>query len=475
MFGPRDPFATPEPTSPHPNFQPYQHPPGQPTTNLNDNDGYFSSSAISPHDSFSLSGTAPLHLDTTHQTRLSVHRTSQRPLHPCRHPRTATLNLPQGSTHLGRSTLLVVAGASGSFVFPPPIRVIWGSVIGLVALIAIGTGVGVAVSQGHKSSNRSSANNTGSGSGSGSTTNSSVVPQTNPNDPSTFVKDSRLKQSFYGIAYTPANSQLPNCGNSLSDVITDIQLISQLTKRIRLYGADCNQTALVLEAIKQTKVDLSVFAGIYPIPTDQNAAYTRQRDLVMDAIKTYGTDHIAGVTVGNEWMLNYLNANGGTDPNGAIGNQGAALLIANIQDTVKTLQALNLPKQIPVGNSDAGAYFNTKVLGAVNYGMANVHPWFANVSIDQAAMWTNLFFQQNNVAAAAALTNRPQMYIAETGWPTKSSDAGNANNGPSTASIPNLQQFLDTFVCAANKNGTGYFYFEAFDELWKVSDAMIRI
>jgi exo-beta-1,3-glucanase (GH17 family) len=50
--------------------------------------------------------------------------------------------------------------------------------------------------------------------------------------------------------------------------------------------------------------------------------------------------------------------------------------------------------------------------------MANVHPWFANVSIDQAAMWTNLFFQQNNVQSAAALPNQPKMYIAETGWPS---------------------------------------------------------
>jgi len=44
------------------------------------------------------------------------------------------------------------------------------------------------------------------------------------------------------------------------------------------------------------------------------------------------------------------------------------------------------------------------------------------------------------------------------------------SNGPSTASIANLQKFLDTYVCQANTNGTaGYFYFEAFDEVWKVS------
>lgn len=49
-----------------------------------------------------------------------------------------------------------------------------------------------------------------------------------------------------------------------------------------------------------------------------------------------------------------------------------------------------------------------------------------------------------------------------------SSDQGNMSNGPSTASIANLQKFLDAYTCQATKNNTGYFYFEAFDEVWKV-------
>ncbi|KAH9963096.1 glycoside hydrolase superfamily [Lactifluus volemus] len=329
--------------------------------------------------------------------------------------------------------------------------IIWGSVIGVVAIIAIAVGVGVSVSQSHKGgSSRSSSSNNNKGNGSNS--NNSPVTQTNPNDPSTFVKDPRLIQSFYGFAYTPQNSQLPNCGNSLSDVITDIQ-------RIRLYGADCNQSALVLEAIRQTKVNMSVFLANYPIATDNGAAYYRQRDLITQAIQTYGTDHIAGISVGNEFILDYLMAHGGgNDPNSPI-------LISYIQDTIKTIAAMNLPKNIPIGNSDAGAYFNTGVLDVVQYGMANVHPWFANVSIDQAAMWTNTFFEQNDVVLSTQVPNHPQMYIAETGWPSGSTSY--TSNGPSTASIANLQEFLNTFVCAANNNGTGYFFFEAFDEPWK--------
>jgi len=52
--------------------------------------------------------------------------------------------------------------------------------------------------------------------------------------------------------------------------------------------------------------------------------------------------------------------------------------------------------------------------------MANVHPWFANVSIDQAAGWTWDFFENQDVSLAQGLSNNPQMSIAETGWPTVS-------------------------------------------------------
>lgn len=87
-----------------------------------------------------------------------------------------------------------------------------GSVVGLAAIIAIAVGVGVGVSHHHNSngSNRASSN-----SGSPSGTNNSVVNQTNPNDPSTFVKDPRLIQSFYGLAYTPSGAIPPNCTSTL--------------------------------------------------------------------------------------------------------------------------------------------------------------------------------------------------------------------------------------------------------------------
>ncbi|KAJ6520911.1 glycoside hydrolase family 17 protein [Mycena vulgaris] len=325
--------------------------------------------------------------------------------------------------------------------------------VGLLGLIAAGVALGIVLSK------KSSSSSSSSSSSASSKTSSS-------SDPSSFTKDPALIKSFYGIAYTPEGSQLPDCGNSLADVITDVQLLSQLTTRIRLYGADCNQTELVLEAISQTKVNLTVWLGNYAVATDNGTAYDRQRDLIKTALEKYGVEHIGGVTVGNEFILNYLTANSATDPDGTVGNTGAAILIDDITDTRSMMSALSL-SNISIGTSDAGSYFNTKVLESVEYGLANVHPWFADTTIEAAAGWTATFFQETNLDAAAALSNTPQMYIAETGWPSNSSDTASATNGASAASEANLQIFLDTFVCQANTNGTKYFYFELFDEKWK--------
>ena len=283
--------------------------------------------------------------------------------------------------------------------------------LGLLLLIGIGVGVGVGVTQANKGGSKSGSSSTGKGA-TGSESN--------------FAKDPNLKKSFRGLAYTPEGSLMPNCGNSQEAVIHDIQLISQLTNKIRLYGADCNQTALVLEAIQRTGTDIQVYLGNY-IQPDDDVAYQRQKAALKSALETYGTDHVAGITVGNEFMLNYLTARQSQDPNGAVGQQGSQILLNYIQDTRTMLSEMNLPKTVQVGNSDAGSFFSTAVLSAVDYGLSNVHPWFANTTIEAAPGWTTDFYLNTNVAAANALPNKPHMAIAEVGWPSKSSDAANAN------------------------------------------------
>ena len=149
---------------------------------------------------------------------------------------------------------------------------------------------------------------------------------------------------------------------------------------------------LQLEAIKQTKVNMTVFLGNYPIATDNGTAYERQRNELKAAIQTYGTDHISGVTVGNEFMLklvffsfmpfqarinvlrfffstySYVTDAGIQDPNSAVADVGAQILIGDIKDTQSMLSGMSLGS-LPVGNSDAGSYFNNEVLADVDYGV----------------------------------------------------------------------------------------------------------
>lgn len=51
---------------------------------------------------------------------------------------------------------------------------------------------------------------------------------------------------------------------------------------------------------------MTVWLGNYNLPTDAGEAYDRQKSTIQEALQTYGTDNIGGITVGNEFMLKYV-------------------------------------------------------------------------------------------------------------------------------------------------------------------------
>ena len=76
----------------------------------------------------------------------------------------------------------------------------------------------------------------------------------------------------------------------------------------------------------------------------------------------------------------YVTQNAITDVNSAAANVGAAILLANIQDTQSMLTTMGVT--IPVGNADAGSYFNDEVLAAVNYGVRLGVFFYQSISTD---------------------------------------------------------------------------------------------
>lgn len=138
---------------------------------------------------------------------------------------------------------------------------LWWILGGIVFIVAAVVAIAVGVTVGRKGGSGSGSGTGGSGS-SGNTNGTVDVGK----DPSVFEKDSRLHNSFYAFAYTPQNVQYGSCGAAQANITKDIQLLSQLTTRLRLYGANCNQTAMVLQAIQDTKVDMSIYVAICKHP-----------------------------------------------------------------------------------------------------------------------------------------------------------------------------------------------------------------
>ncbi|KAF3939559.1 hypothetical protein ABW19_dt0200445 [Dactylella cylindrospora] len=119
-----------------------------------------------------------------------------------------------------------------------------------------------------------------------------------------LLNNPNLHKSFYGMDYTPLNAIYPECLKwppTQNNITKDIAVISQLTTRLRLYGNDCNQTEMVLEAIKLLDVDLKVWMGIY---IDNNQTTNdRQLSQMYSILDTYGQDPFIGVVLGNEALF----------------------------------------------------------------------------------------------------------------------------------------------------------------------------
>ncbi|RHZ64067.1 hypothetical protein Glove_326g31 [Diversispora epigaea] len=262
----------------------------------------------------------------------------------------------------------------------------------------------------------------------------------------TIVPNPNLKNILYGINYGPVNASYPWCTNTLGDVIEDIKIVSQITNRIRLYGMDCHAVEWTLEAINLLKLNITIVPTIWVDNND--TTYQRQYDDFFDVVNKYGVDKIDGVSVGNEVLFRKE-----IDPK---------VLYQRIADVRKKINSMGFKKTIPVFTSDLGSNVDQAFTDAVDQVWANIHPYFGGLDSKYAADWSFKFIDENN-GYYAKKANKDSV-ISEIGWPT----AGDPH-GEAIASIPDLQNFLNTFICAANTKQVKYYYFETLDAPWKTA------
>jgi hypothetical protein len=170
------------------------------------------------------------------------------------------------------------------------------------------------------------------GSSSGSDTGSSNGRNGFGATSSDLKEDPKLKKIFDGMDYTPLNAQYPGCGCIQANITADIAILSQLTSKIRLYGTDCDQATMVLDAIQDLKVDVTLFIGVW---VDNNSTtLNRQLNAMYDILKKYPTNLIDGIAVGNEVLFRQ--------------DMTETQLISLIQQVRTNITSMNLGKTLPV-------------------------------------------------------------------------------------------------------------------------------
>lgn len=97
---------------------------------------------------------------------------------------------------------------------------------------------------------------------------------------------------------------------------------------------------------------------------------------------------------------------------------------------------------------------------AVDLLFVNVHPYWEGKVIDEAVGWV-----AQRRAELAQLYPTKRIVISETGWPTCGTP-----RGPAVPSVANQERFVRELLAWAESEKIELFYFEAFDEPWKMNE-----
>ena len=263
-----------------------------------------------------------------------------------------------------------------------------------------------------------------------------------------LMNNKNLHRVFPGMDYTPFNAQYPDClvnPPSQNNVTRDMAVLSQLTNTIRLYGTDCNQTDMVLEAFNVLGIkDMKVWLGVW---LDNNQTTNdRGMNAMWDILSRKSQDPFAGVIIGNEVLFR------------------KDMTLAQLGDVVSGVRSnfSSLGYNLPIAIADLGDNWTAALVEVVDVVMSNVHPFFAGVTAQAATAWTMNFWETKDVALTAGDSSKKNI-ISETGWPSGGgNDCGAAtctsDQEGAIASVDNMNIFMEGFVCPALKNGTTYFW-----------------
>jgi exo-beta-1,3-glucanase (GH17 family) len=245
-----------------------------------------------------------------------------------------------------------------------------------------------------------------------------------------------IAYQLYGLNFSPyEGSQDPNQGAVVSadQVERSMRIIAPYTKWIRTFG--CTRGLEYAGAIAH-RLQLKIAMGAW-ISADLAANETELESLIREA----QSGNVDLAIIGAEVLLR--------------GDLAAADLIAYIRRF-----RLEVPN-VPVTTADVYSDLldNPDVMAACDVILANYYSYWQGINVNDALAWLHARHQRLLAAAAGK-----EVLVSETGWPSAGDTIADAIPSPENASF-----YFKNFISWARAEGVDYFYFEAYNELWKAA------
>jgi len=246
------------------------------------------------------------------------------------------------------------------------------------------------------------------------------------------------KRSLAGLAYGPDHAgQGPTTGAFPSDVEVqaDLLTLASLTHYIRIYSSTGPARAIV-QAAQATQVCVAL-----GISLGRNPAANAAEMLAGEQLASYSAVH--ALVVGNEVLTS--------------GDLSEGQLRAAIE------QVRARPgRAVPLTTAEQPEQWleHPDLAKVVDFITVHIYPFWQGATIDSAIDSLDKEYQKIERAFPGK-----RVVIGETGWPSAGPPHGDAVPG-----AQNLARYLRAFTDWAQVHRVQYFYFDAFDEDWKVHE-----
>lgn len=249
--------------------------------------------------------------------------------------------------------------------------------------------------------------------------------------PATAAVSAKLR----GVCYGPfRDNQDPDKGvlPSTKEIGEDVAFISRLASSLRTYGVGGSQEAIP-ELCEKHGVDCYPGAWLGKYKTEN-----RKEIDALIRIGKAGLKHTRALIVGNEVLLREDMSE---------------------QELAGFIREVKAATGLPVTTAEIwGQWLKHPGLAReVDFLLVHIHPYWEGVAADKAGQHVLSAWRQVSRSFPGK-----KIVIGETGWPTAGKAVGGAE--PSTAG---QARFIGDFLSLAGSEGISYFFFEAFDEMWK--------